>query len=101
MNKLITQIIDILDDAKAENIITIDIGKVTTLADYIVICTATSKRHARALSQHLTENLKTPFSNNIQGLDSSEWIVVDLMDVIIHIMLPNIREFYQLEKLWT
>lgn len=96
-------VINTLDDYKANEITEIDVKKLTTVTDYMVICSSTSKRHAQTLSEQLIINAK---KNGVQplgveGEDDGEWILVDLVDVIVHIMQPKAREFYSLEKLWT
>ena len=100
--KLNESIIDILDNQKARDILTIDIKKFTSIADFMVICTATSDRHLKAVFNHLTQALKeqhiTPISKDNQN--QSGWQILDYGDVIVHIMLDKAREFYQLEKLW-
>lgn len=93
---------EILQDIKAEQTTVINVKTLTNIADYIVICTGRSKRHSSAIAEHVKENIKKliDFNPVIQGLESSEWIIVDLQDVVLHIMLDEIRNFYQLEKLW-
>ena len=94
------QVITILENAKAEHITLLQVAQFTTFAEYIIICSATSKKHTFALSQHLKKNFKAKYKINIQGLDTLEWLIVDLLDIVVHIMLPGIRNFYQLEKIW-
>ena len=74
----------------------------TDIADYMIICSGSSKRHLHILADHLAVELKKqqhpPLS--VEGSSETEWILVDAGDVIVHIMLPHIRKFYDLEKLW-
>ena len=93
----------ILDDNKAQNIISIDLKNKSFIADYMVIASGTSSRHLQALSEILVTQLKKlGISNcNIEGKDSNDWKLVDTQDVIIHIFHPEKREFYDLEKMWS
>ena len=93
----------ILDDNKAQNIISIDLKNKSYIADYMVIASGTSSRHLQALSEILLTNLKKLGIDNcrIEGKDSSDWKLVDAHDVIIHIFHPEKREFYDLEKMWS
>lgn len=98
--KLIT--IDVLEEFKAREINCMDIHTVTNMTDYMIICSATSSQHAKTLADQMKRKFKTlmPSTPYAEGEDSGEWIVIDLLDVIVHIMLPNTREYYQLEHLW-
>ncbi len=93
---------DALDAMKAENILIIDVSDKSSMNDIMIFATGTSTRHVKALAVSLNSNAKKagiiPFG--IEGADEGQWALVDLGDVIIHIMLPDIREFYQLERLW-
>ncbi len=93
----------ILDDNKAQNIISIDLKNKSYIADYMVIASGTSSRHLQALSEILLTKLKKLGIDNcrIEGKDSSDWKLVDAHDVIIHIFHPEKREFYDLEKMWS
>ena len=93
----------ILDDNKAQNIISIDLKNKSYIADYMVIASGTSSRHLQALSEILVTQLKKLGINNcnIEGKDSNDWKLVDTQDVIIHIFHPEKREFFDLEKMWS
>ena len=93
----------ILEDNKAQNIISIDLKNKSYIADYMVIASGTSSRHLQALSEILVTQLKKLGINNcnIEGKDSNDWKLVDTQDVIIHIFHPEKREFYDLEKMWS
>ncbi len=101
-NSLITWIEGELTDAKARDLITLPVHNKTTITDYMIICTGTSNRHVKAIADKVTEHAKKkahpPLS--VEGEQSAEWIVVDLGEVIIHVMQQETRDFYQLEKLW-
>ena len=96
-------IIKTLDINKAKDIITIDLRDKSSMADYMIIASGTSSRHIQALSEQVLEELKNNGINNskIEGKDSSEWKLVDGIDLIIHIFHPEKRKFYELEKIWS
>jgi len=91
-----------LAENKAENVQTIDIQGRSSVADYIVIASGNSGRHLKAMAEHLVLQLKhrgqPPLG--VEGEREGEWVLVDAGDVIVHLMLPKVREFYNLEKLW-
>ena len=93
----------ILDTNKANNIIAIDLKKKSYIADYMIIASGTSSRHIQSLSEILISELKKLGLTNcrMEGRESSEWKLVDAMDIIIHIFHPEKREFYDLEKMWS
>jgi ribosome-associated protein len=91
-----------LDAIKAENIITIDVTDKSAMNDIMIFATGTSTRHVRALAISINADAKKagiePYG--VEGADEGQWALVDLGDVVVHIMLPDVREFYQLERLW-
>ena len=93
----------ILDNNKAQNIISINLKNKTYIADYMIIASGTSSRHLQSLSEILVAELKKVGLDNcrIEGKDSNEWKLVDTQDIIIHIFHPEKREFYDLEKMWS
>ena len=97
------QIEIILDNNKAKNIVSIDLKKKSYIADYMVIASGTSSRHLQSLSENLVSELKKIGIANcrIEGKESSDWKLVDTIDVIVHIFNPEKREFYDLEKMWS
>jgi len=101
--ELLTIIEDVLDERKGENITVIDVIGKTSITDYMVVVTSTSERHASALSDYVLEKVKEiglkPLS--VEGRKVSDWVLLDLGDVILHVMTAQARDFYQLEKLWS
>lgn len=97
-----TLIKNILDDHKAVDITIIDVRKLTSITDYMIICSGTSTRHVKAMADQLVTKCKAEGIKPLgtEGERGAEWILIDLVDVIVHIMLPQAREFYNLEKLW-
>ena len=99
---LLDTVLTSLDDSKAEDAVTLDIAGKSSLADHMVIASGTSNRHVKALADNVIDAAKKAEQPPIgsEGEDSGEWILVDLGDVIVHVMLPATREFYDLERLW-
>ena len=93
----------ILDNNKAQKIITINLKNKSYIADYMIIASGTSSRHLQSLSEILVTELKKIGLNDcrMEGKDSSDWKLVDAYDVIVHIFHPEKREFYDLEKMWS
>ena len=93
----------ILDNNKAKNIVSINLKKKSYIADYMVIASGTSSRHLQSLSENLISELKKigVYNCRMEGRDSSDWKLVDAIDIIIHIFHPEKREFYDLEKMWS
>ena len=93
----------ILDNNKAKDIVTIDLKKKSYIADYMIIASGTSSRHLQSLSENLVSELKKIglYNCRIEGRESSDWKLVDAIDIIIHIFHPEKREFYDLEKMWS
>ena len=96
-------IINTLDFNKAFDIILIDLKNKSSMADYMIIASGTSSRHIQALSEQVLEKLKDNGIKNsrIEGKESSDWKLVDGIDLIIHIFNPEKRKFYELEKIWS
>ena len=96
-------IVNTLDLNKAEDIITIDLKNKSSMADYMIIASGTSSRHIQSLSEQVLEKLKDNGVKNskIEGKESSEWKLVDGIDLIVHVFNPEKRKFYELEKIWS
>ena len=92
----------VLDDLKAQSVLRLDVRHLTSMTDMMIIATGRSARHVRAVAQALVERCEASglVPLGIEGEDAGEWVLVDLGDVIVHIMLPKVRDFYALEKLW-
>jgi ribosome-associated protein len=92
-----------LEDSKAENIVPIDIQGKSTLADHMVVASGRSHRHVAAVAEHLIKALKDAGFGNarVEGLQSADWVLIDGGDVIVHIFRPEVRDFYQIEKMWA
>lgn len=91
-----------LDEDKAENIIKIDLRGKSAVADYMVIASGRSQRHVGALSDHLMRQFKNMGIKQVQaeGLTNCDWVLVDTGDIVVHLFRPEVREFYNLEKMW-
>lgn len=91
-----------LNDDKAEEIVQIDLNGRSEIADYMVICSGRSTRQVSALADKLTDMLKQEHGRlaKIEGKSQGDWVLIDTGDVIVHIFRPEVREFYQLEKMW-
>jgi ribosome-associated protein len=100
--ELLNLILKTLEDNKAEAIISLNVQELTTVTDWMVICSATSRRHVHTLGDHIVSKVKAlglqPLG--VEGDQLNEWLLVDLGDIVVHIMLPEVRRFYSLEKLW-
>ncbi len=92
-----------LEDLKGQQITVLDVQKLTTVTETMIICTGTSNRHVKSLAQNVAEDAKQAGFRplGIEGVDTGEWVLVDLGGVVVHVMQAQARAFYQLEKLWT
>ena len=103
ISNLKKEIINILDSNKALDIVTINLEGKSSMADYMIVASGTSSRHIQALSEQVFENFKRNGIKNckIEGKESSDWKLVDGIDLIVHIFNPEKRKFYELEKIWS
>lgn len=99
---LLTTILASLEDDKAEEIVQIDLRGRSDMGDYMVICSGRSSRQVSAISEKLVDKLKHDFGrlSKIEGKEAGDWVLIDTGDVIVHIFRPEVRDFYQLEKMW-
>nr|WP_093968215.1 ribosome silencing factor [Actibacterium lipolyticum] len=100
--ELLELILDSLNDDKAEDIVTIDLRGKTAMADYMVICSGRSTRQVASISEKLADRLKQELGriSKLEGKGQGDWVLVDTGDIIVHVFRPEVREFYQLEKMW-
>ena len=103
IHDLKNRILKILDNNKALDIISINLDGKSTIADYMIVASGTSSRHIQALSEQVLEQFKLNGISNckIEGTESSDWKLIDGIDVIVHIFNPEKRKFYELEKMWS
>jgi len=96
-------VVDALDDVKAKDIVRLDVRDMTAVTDYMIVASGTSNRHVKALVDNVAEKAEAAGHRpiGIEGEDGGEWVLLDLQDTLVHVMLPKVREFYNLEKLWS
>ncbi|WP_295043678.1 ribosome silencing factor [uncultured Paracoccus sp.] len=101
-DQILDRILSSLDDDKAEDIVTIDLRGRSAMADHMVIASGRSARQVAAIAEKLAERMKqiTGRTPRIEGKDTGDWVLIDTDDVIVHVFRPEVREFYQLEKMW-
>lgn len=101
-NEMLTLTTAALEDMKARDVCVLDVSRLTSITDHMVIASGTSGRHVRSIADKLIEKAKaaghTPLG--VEGTETGEWVLVDLDDVVVHVMQPKVRDFYKLEKLW-
>ncbi len=95
--------IQILDDMKGKNITCLDVRGLTSVCDFMLVVTGTSNRHVKAMSDELVKKVKQAEEKvySVEGQNKAEWILIDLGDVVVHVMLAASRELYDLESLWS
>jgi len=101
--KLVDAALLALDDLKAKDVLTLDVRPLTSLADVMIIASGTSSRHVKSLADNVVDKVKEAGLKplGMEGERDGEWILIDLAGVIVHVMLPATRAFYDLERLWT
>lgn len=97
-----TLLASVLDDNKAQDIEVIDLKGLTSIADYMIVATGQSNRQVIALADKISEKMKETgyLAPRLEGLQQGDWVIVDAYDVIVHIFRPEVREFYNIEKMW-
>ncbi len=103
MDSLVELISETLDDAKAEDVVTIDLRGKTSLADFMIIATGRSDRHVGAIAEQIIGKMKEDGRGlpRVEGMPHCDWVLVDASDVIVHIFRNEVRQFYNLEKMWS
>jgi len=96
-------VVDTLEELKAVNTVTLDVRSLTDVMDFLVITSGTSSRHVKSLADHVVVEAKKRDIRPLgtEGEKAAEWVLVDFGDVVLHVMLPATRDFYDLERLWT
>ena len=91
-----------LEDLKATQVELLDVSKIASFTDYMIFASGSSRRHVSAIAESVVEAAKAAGHPpvGVEGEDVGEWVLVDLGDVVVHVMLPDIRDYYELEKLW-
>ena len=99
---LLATVLSSLSDDKAEDIVQIDLRGKTAIGDYMVVCSGRSSRQVASISEKLVQRLKDEFGRTarLEGKETGDWVLIDTGDVIVHVFRPEVREFYQLEKMW-
>jgi ribosome-associated protein len=87
---------------KAENVLLLDLRKITSMADFFVICSGTSDVQVKAIAEAVIDGCKEKKIKvyHVEGLDSLTWVLIDLVDIVVHVFQPDTRDYYQLERLW-
>lgn len=100
--QLLNFALDKVDDMKARDIVKLDVKEVSSVTDYLVICSGNSKRHVQSIAEHVAKETRHAGEEllGIEGQDVGEWVLVDLGDVVVHVMQDQTRDLYDLEKLW-
>ncbi len=100
---LLNEIVALLDDAKAEDVVQIDLAGKSSIADYMVVASGRSDRHVGAIADQIHKRLKEiKYSTvRVEGQPANDWVLIDVGDIIVHVFCPEVREFYNLEKMWT
>lgn len=99
---LLERILSSLEDDKAEDVVVIDLSGKSEMADHMVICSGRSSRQVAAISEKLIDRLKQEFGvlSKVEGKEAGDWVLIDTGDVVVHVFRPEVRDFYQLEKMW-
>lgn len=102
-SRLLEIVLDTLDNAKAEDVTCIDLTGKTSLGDHMIVASGRSQRHVAAVADHLIKRLKDEGFGRVrvEGLPHCDWVLIDAGDVIVHVFRPEVREFYNLEKMWS
>lgn len=101
-DEVLARVLSSLEDDKAEDVVIIDLRGKSEMADHMVVCSGRSNRQVAAISEKLSERLKQSMGVfcKLEGKGQGDWVLIDAGDVIVHVFRPEVREFYQLEKMW-
>jgi ribosome-associated protein len=101
-DQLLVRVLSSLDDDKAEDVVSIDLRGRSSVADHMVICSGRSSRQVGAIAEKLADRLKEELGHSVkvEGKGQGDWVLIDAGDVIVHVFRPEVRDFYQLEKMW-
>ncbi|MBR2137216.1 MAG: ribosome silencing factor [Alphaproteobacteria bacterium] len=100
-NAILQIVTETLEDMKAEDVAVIDLEGKTSIAGHMVVASGTSNRHVASIAQKIEENLKkSGYRCSVEGETKADWVLIDAFDVIVHIFRPEVRDFYNLEKMW-
>ncbi|ANO51988.1 ribosome silencing factor [Woeseia oceani] len=96
-------VIAALEEVKAKDIVELDVRKMTSVTDYMIVASGTSNRHIKALADNVADRAREAGHRpmGVEGEEGSEWVLLDLNDILVHVMLPRVREFINIEKLWS
>ncbi|MBU1211681.1 MAG: ribosome silencing factor [Alphaproteobacteria bacterium] len=100
---LVKQIVHWLDEAKAEEIVTIDLKGKTSIGDFMIVASGRSDRHVGAIADKIKEKLRETGHGRVraEGTEACDWVLIDTGDIIVHLFRPEVRDFYNLEKMWS
>lgn len=101
--ELVKRAAQIALDTKALDVVLLDLRGVTDMTDFFLIASGTSDTHARAIAEHVMEEMKKEGfrANHVEGLEKGRWVLVDFVDFVVHVFHPTLRNFYQIERLWA
>ena len=99
----VDHVTDALHDLKAIGVVILDVKHLTTITDHMIIASGTSRQHVRSIANHVQEAVKKQGFSIVgaEGEQEGEWALIDLGDIVVHVMLPEIRQYYEIEKLWN
>jgi ribosome-associated protein len=101
--RLAKVVVEALDDAKAKDVTVLKVGDVTDMTDFFVVATGTSDTHVRSTADRIVEAARKYGTRamHVEGTETGKWVVIDFVDIVVHLFVPTLREFYQLERLWS
>ena len=101
--QMLATVLASIEDDKAEDVVQIDLRGRSDVADYMIVCSGRSTRQVAAIAEKLADRIKAEyrFTPKMEGLETGDWVLIDSFDVIVHVFRPEVRDFYQLEKIWV